>query len=287
MDTDRFLDKSVFRLLRNAAATIKAISFFLAPIIAGGALLVYLVTTYVESRTALAVIAIISVFMIAGIFLGFWYYIYHICDPAPYDIVQVDCLLIVGQLGNHHRYRNERRQTIKARRNNVRLVEHRAHWTGKGSRARFKAGSLVDAHDFCSARKPEEDGRTHQWIYLGRPLSKGDEARIGIYQEFEDNYEPMHTYYREGGLRYRARNLTVTTRFDFSQDPQKVEGIIWNNDRKSRQRHEVGQLKVERTADLSSLDPTEHTVDYIVTVRDPKRYHSYGIRWEWPTRQSR
>jgi hypothetical protein len=250
--------------------------------VAGGALLVYFVTSYVESRTALAVIAIISVFMIAGIALGFWYYVRHICDPAAYEITQIDCLLIVEPLANHHRYRNERRQTIKARRNNVRLVEHRAHWTGKGSRSKSKSGSLIDKHEFCSARQPEEDGRTHQWLYLGRPLGKGDEDQVGLYQDFEDNYEPMHTYYREGSLRYKAKNLTVTTRFSLYEDPEKVYGIIWNNDRKSRRRHEVGRLTVERTPDHG-----EHTVDYLVTVRNPKRYHSYGIRWEWPTRQSR
>lgn len=282
MDTEGFLDKPLFRLLRNAAATIKAISFFLAPAVAGGVLLVYFVTTYVESRTALAIIAAISVFMIAGIAIGFWYYVRHICDPAAYEITQIDCLLIVEPLPNHHRYRNERRQTIKARRNNVRLVEHRAHWTGKGSRSKSKSGSLIDKHELCSARQPEEDGRTHQWLYLGRPLGKGDEAQVGIYQDFEDNYEPMHTYYREGSLRYKAKNLTVTTRFSLHEDPAKVDGIIWNNDRKSRRRHEVGRLTVERVP-----DHIEHTVDYIVTVRNPKRYHSYGIRWEWPTRQSR
>jgi hypothetical protein len=48
LDTEGFLDKPLFRLLRNAAATIKAISFFLAPAVAGGVLLVYFVTTDVE-----------------------------------------------------------------------------------------------------------------------------------------------------------------------------------------------------------------------------------------------
>lgn len=282
MDIEKFLDKAPFRLARNVVATIKAIGFFLAPALAGGALLVYLVSTYVESRIALAIIAIISVCMVGGVALGFWYYIRHICDPAPYEILQIQCLLIVEPVGNHHRYRNERRQTIKARRNNIRLVEHRAHWTGKGSRSKSHSGTLLDEHDLCSARQPEEDGRTHQWIYLGRPLGKGDEAQIGIYQDFEDNYEPMHTYYREGSLRYKAKNLSVTTRFTVDEDPEKVYGIIWNNDRKSRHRHEVGRVSIERR-----LDSGARTVDYIVTVGNPKRYHSYGIRWEWPTRRIR
>jgi hypothetical protein len=66
LDADKFLEMPYLRTIRNAAATIKAISFFLGPIIAGGILLGYLVTTYVRSRTALAAIAIISLFMILG-----------------------------------------------------------------------------------------------------------------------------------------------------------------------------------------------------------------------------
>lgn len=277
MDTDKFLDIAFFRILRNAAATVKAVSFFLGPIVAGGILLGYLVTTYVNSKTALAIISIVSLFLIVGIASAFWYYIQQICDPDPYEIINLDCLLAVERMGNHHKYVNNREQIIRARRNNVRLVDHRAHWTGQGSKTKSNSGSLNGKHEFYSAHNPEEDGRTHHWIYLGRPLSKGDTERIGFQQTFEDNIAPMHTYYREGGGRYRARNLTVATRFSVDDDPPVVEGHVWNNDRRNRQRHEVGRLEPERKA-----DPTGGTVDYVITVRRPKRYHSYGIRWEWP-----
>lgn len=266
------------RTLRNAAATIKAISFFLGPIIAGGVLLGYLITTHVRSRTALGVIAIVSLLMIVGIASGFLYYVHNVCDPDLYEITKLDCLLIVNRVNDHHQYVNNREQTIRARRNNVRLIEHRAHWTGQGSKNKSSSGSLVGKHEFYSARHQEEDGRTHNWVYLGRPLSKGDSERVGFRQTFEDNITPMHTYYREGGGRYKARNLTVTTRFSVDDEPPIVEGHIWNNDRRNRQRHEVGRLESDRRA-----DPTKGTVDYVVTVRRPKRYHSYGIRWEWPT----
>jgi hypothetical protein len=278
LDAGKFLEMPYLRTVRNAAATIKAISFFLGPIIAGGILLGYLVTTYVRSRTALAAIAIISLFMILGTVSGFLYYVHQICDPDPYEITKIDCLLVVQRVGDHHQYTNIREQTIKARRNNVRLVEHRAHWTGQGSKSKSSSGSLTGKHEFYSARQPEEDGRTHHLIYLGRPLSKGDSEHVGFQQTFEDNTAPMHTYYREGGGRYKARDLTLTTRFSVDDEPPIVEGHVWNNDRRNRQRHEVGRLESERSA-----DPTKGTVDYIVTVRRPKRYHSYGIRWEWLT----
>ena len=278
LGVDKFLEMTFFRTLRNAAATIKAIGLFLGPIVAGGALLGYLVATYVDSKTVLVTIAVVFLFMIVGIAGGFWYYIQKICDPDPYEITKIDCLLIAKRTGSHHQYINNREQTIRARRNNVRLVEHRAHWTGQGSKSKSNSGSLAGKHEFYSARHPEEDGRTHHWIYLGKPLNKGDSERVGFHQTFEDNMAPMHTYYREGGGRYRARDLTVTTRFSVDDEPPTVEGHVWNNDRRNRQRHEVGRLEHVRKA-----DPTTGTVDYVVTVRRPKRYHSYGIRWEWPT----
>jgi len=282
LDPVKFLDNPIFRFVRDVVATVKAIGFFLTPVVAGGILLIYLLTTNVESNTVLAIISIISIFMIAVIAFGFWYYVQHICDPAPYEITQIQCLLIIEPVGDHHRYLNKREQVIKAVRNNVRLVEHRSHWTGKGSKAKSKAVSLIDKHEFYSASQPEEDGRTHQWIYLGRPLSKGDKAAVSISQTFEDNSEPMHTYYREGSGRYKGRNLTVTTRFLVSEDPPEVDGVIWNNDRKNRQRHEVGHLDYVRKP-----DPAADTVDYIIIVSNPKKYHSYGIRWGWPTRRGK
>jgi len=282
LDANKLLELPLFHFLRNATATIKAAAFLLTSMAAVGVLLVYLATSYIESRTALAVIVVILFFIILSVALGCWCYIRLFCDPDQYEITEADCLLIVEPLGNHHRYTNEREQKIRARRNNVRLIESRARWTGQGSRIRFKAGSLVDKHVLLSGRRPEEDGITHQWIYLGRPLSKGDQTSIAFYQTFEDNAEPMHTFYREGGGRYRASNLRVTARFGIDEDPINVEGLIWSTSRNSRQRREVGRLEVHRKA-----NPIARTVDYIVTVRRPRKYHSYGVRWEWPTRERR
>lgn len=278
LNADKFLDMPLFRTLRNAVATIKALGFFLGPVVAGGIFLGYLITTHVESRTALAIIVVVSLFMIVGIATGFWYYIQRVCDPDPYELTSIDCVLVIRREGNHHHFTNSREQTVKARRNNVRLVDHRAHWTGQGSKGKSNSGSLSGTHEFYSARQPEEDGRTYHWIYLGRPLNKGDTERVGFRQTFEDNVAPMHTYYREGGGRYRARNLSVTTRFSNDDDPPTVEGHVWNNDRRNRQRHEVGRLEPERQA-----HPETSTVDYVIKVRRPKKYHSYGVRWQWPT----
>jgi hypothetical protein len=278
MALNDFLNKAPFRLLRDMVATIKAISFFAVPMIAAGGAIAYLVSTQVESATALLAIALASLVMVAGVIAAICYYVLHVCDPAPYEITKIEGLLIIQTVNGHsyHHYINRRTQTVKARRNNVRLVEHRTHWTGNGAKNKCKSTSMVNDHTLFVARLSEEDGRTPHWVYLGRPLSKGEEAMVGIQETREDNQSPMLPYYREGGGRYRSRSLTIITRFPADEDPEKVEGLIWNNDRRNRQRQIVGKISYERKP-----DPTNRTVDYIVRAQKPRRYHSYGIRWSW------
>ena len=259
-------------------ATIKAVSFFAVPMIAAGGAIAYLVSTQVESNAALLAIALASLVMVAGVIAAICYYVLRVCDPAPYEIVKIDGLLVIQSVNGHsyHHYINSRAQTVKARRNNVRLVEHRTHWTGNGARSKCKSTSTVSEHSLFVARLPEEDGRIPHWVYLGRPLNKGEEAMVGIQETREDNQSPMLPYYREGGGRFRSRNLTVMTRFPADEDPERVEGLIWNNDRRNRQRQIVGKIPYERKP-----DPANRTVDYIISVQKPRRYHSYGIRWSW------
>jgi hypothetical protein len=278
MALSNFLNKAPFRLLRDMVATIKAVSFFAVPMIAAGGAIAYLVSTQVESNAALLAIALASLVMVAGVIAAVCYYVLRVCDPAPYEITKIDGLLVIESVNGHsyHHYINSRAQTVKARRNNVRLVEHRTHWTGNGARNKCKSTSMVREHSLFVARLQEEDGRTPHWVYLGRPLNKGEEAMVGIQETREDNQSPMLPYYREGGGRYRSRNLTVITRFPAHEDPEKVEGLIWNNDRRNRQRQIVGKIPYERKPDTAN-----GTVDYIVSVQKLKRYHSYGIRWSW------
>lgn len=276
MGLDDFLNKMPFRLMRDVIATIKAISFFASPIIAGAVFLSYLIGTQVQSDAALFAISATALFTLAAILCGLCYYVLRVCDPAPYEITSIEGLLIVERMNGHHRYINKREQIVKARRNNLRLVEHRAHWTGNGSKSRYKARSLNGNHQLFVASRAEEDGRTPHWIYLGRSLGKRDFERVGFEETFEDNYSPMLPYYREGGGRYKSRNLKVTVRFSIDEDPGSVDGFVWNNDRKSRQRHIVGEVMACRQP-----DPRARTVDYIVVVPRPRRYHSYGVRWRW------
>jgi hypothetical protein len=277
MCLDDFLNKPIFRHLRDLVATAKAIVFFASPTIAGVTVLSYLISTQVRSDASLFAISVTAVFTLVAVLSGLGYYALHVCDPAPYKITSIEGLLTVERANeHHHRYVNRRVQVIKATRNNVRLVEHQTHWTSSGSKSKHKARSLNDSQQLIVAAHAEEDGRTPHWIYLGRSLGKGDSESVGFEEIFEDNYSPMLPYYREGGGRYKSRNLKITVRFSINEDPGSVDGLVWNNDRKSRQRHVVGDVTVNRRP-----DPVARTVDYIVAISKPRRYHSYGVRWKW------
>ena len=279
MGLDDFLNKTPFRLLRNVAATVKAISFCSSPVIAVATLISYLISSQIQNNVTLWVISLAALLSMTAMLSVLCYYILHVCDPAPYEIMIIEGLLIIERsAGHHHRYTNRREQTVKARRNNVRLVEHRTHWTGSGSKNRYRARSLSQSQQLFIAPHAEEDGRIPHWMYLGRPLCKGDSETVGFEEMFEDNHVPMLPYYREGGGRYRTRTLKITVRFSIDEDPGSVDGLVWNNDRKDRQRHIVGEIAVLRRANLVA-----RSVDYTVVVRRPKRYHSYGVRWRWPS----
>ncbi len=273
---DRLLDKPALKAVRDTAATYNAVRVLAVLILTIGPSAVYLVRSHSPVSELEAAVAggFLVVVMSAGLIL--WYYLACRFDPPLYRFVQLEGLLVIEPAGAHHRYTNIRRGTVRARRNNVRFVEHRSHWTGTGSRNRRTVESLISDHQLFASRRPEEDGRLQLSIYLGEPLGRGEEVRTAIREVFEDNLDPMHPYYRKGGGRYPTRNLTVTVRFLVSEDPSRIEGLIWNNDRRSRERHLVGRIAFERRP-----DPATGTVDYTVTVPRPKRYHSYGLRWAW------
>jgi hypothetical protein len=272
---EKLLDGPLFKVIRDAVATIQAMAFLATSIVIGNGLLAHLVSKQINNQRALEGIVFVAGCLVTGGGLALWCYFKKFYEPAPYEIVELKGTLIVAPVDDHHRrYTLERSETIRATRNNVRLVEHRTHWTGVGTNSPREVQSLVPHHQLFVGRHPEEDGRRQLWIYLGAPLGKGETEQVGLREVYEDDIDTMRPYYRKGCGGFKAHKLIVVTRFSSSEDPCDVEGLIWNNDRKSRERATVGVVDVRRTP-----DPENGTVDYVVEVRRPKRHHSYGIRW--------
>jgi hypothetical protein len=272
---EKLLDDPMLKAARDAVATIRALFFLATPVFIGNGFLAFLIGKHANSRRALEGVAFVIASLMACGILAIWYYIRNVHDPASYEIEELVGILAIEPIGSHYRYVMERRETIRATRNNLRLIEHRTHWTGEGLKGLCEAKSLVADHQLFVGRRPEDDGRRQLWIYLGEPLGKGETAEIHIREIYEDDLMSMRPYHRKGCGRYRARNLTVVTRFAASEDPRDVEGLVWNNDRKSWERSTVGTIAFSRTPQSGS-----GTVEYVVNVPRPKRRHSYGIRWK-------
>lgn len=276
MKLDKLLNTPIIRTIVNAAAAIKAVTFFLTFLVAGGALLAYVVAKQEKNDSTLIGLSAAYLGLVVVLSICIWYYVKHICDPEPYEISKLEGTLVVEAIEDHHHYLNTRLQTVKALRGNVRLIEVKSHWTGSYSRDTYSVESVNRAHHLFDAVIREEDARVHRWIYLGRALGKKDDpVTVGVHQEWQDDLEPMRPYYREGGARYKTRNLKVTARFAANDAPDEsdVEGAIWNTAKAGV----TGHISFDRHYDRAS-----QCIEYVVFIEKPKRFHSYGIRWTWP-----
>jgi hypothetical protein len=275
-----FLQRRFLRNLRDATATIRAVGFMVSVVLTGG-VFAYAVLrrSAVGSTTALTIVLAVASWWTTV--LACVYYTRHVSNPSFYEILELDGLLMIESAGDHHRYTYTRKQKVRATRNDLRLIEFRAHWTGSSSR-RPRVESAVGDHLVLDGTHEEEDGRVHRWIYPRRPLRKGEELRVGIRHVHADDVKPQLPYFREGGGRYRTRKVTVTARFPISEDPQslgEVAGKIWDISRSIDQGHVIGTIP-----HIREVVREQGIVDYTVTVERPKLYHSYGVQWEWPAR---
>jgi hypothetical protein len=276
MNLEKLFNAAIIRNTVNAAAAIKAVGFFLTFFIVGGGLLAYIVKEQAKNDAALVAVAAAYLGLVVVLSITIWYYVKHICDPEPYEIAKLEGVLSIEASGDHHRYSNKRIQTVKALRNNVRLIEVRSHWTGSHSRQNYSVQSVSRGHELFDGLIREEDARVHRWIYLRRPLGKRDDpVTVGVSQEWQDDLEAMWPYYREGGARYKTRDLKITVRFRAQDAPDQsdVEGFIWNTAKTGI----IGHVEVQRHYDRQAS-----CVEYVVVVPKPKRFHSYGVRWAWP-----
>ncbi len=276
VDLEKFLDRPLLKNLRDLAATVRALGFWIGLLAAA---LVYL-TLWLKVHTPGRALPIGIATGVWGLtVLGFWYYMMRIYEPPFYEILELEGLLVVECAGDHHRYIYTRKQRVRATREDLRLVEFRAHWTGWGSQ-RPRVESLMTDHAILDGRQAEEDGHVRRWIYPRHPIGKDREVEVGIRQTHEDDINHQLPYFREGGGHYKTEKITVTARFPIAEDPQslgQVEGRVWNINRPVLQNNVEGSIPCVR-----KVDREHRTVDYTITVLHPKRYHSYGVAWQWP-----
>jgi hypothetical protein len=276
VDLERLLDKPPLRHLRTAVATIRAI-MFVGTVMLGAGVLVVLAGKYLSASPKTAIALAILLVLLLAVSSYAWFYVTRAYDPPFYEILKLEGTMVIENVNSHRRYTYTRKQQVKATRDDLRLIEFRAHWTGTGSTGTAQVVSLFRDHALLDGRRAESDGRVHRWVYPRRPLGRGQALEVGIQQVHEDDINQQLPYFREGGGRYKTSQIVVTVRFPRAEDPPEgVRGVIWNTNRVARQSPEVGILQPERY-----VDPVAGTVDYTVTIGRPKLYHSYGMRWSW------
>jgi hypothetical protein len=276
VDLERLLDKPVLRNLRTFVGTVRAITF-VGTILVSASALIYLVARNFKVEPGLAIGLIVLLALMLAVSVYAWRYVTHVYDPPFYEIFDLNGHLTVERANSHRRYVYERRQTVIATRDDLRLIEFRAHWTGQGAAGSTQVESIRPEHVVFDGRRGESDGRVHRWVYPRRQLKRGQPIEVGIRQVHEDDVQEQLPYFREGGGRYKTRKVTVCVVLPQDEHiPDSVRGVAWNTNHTAQQGEEVGEISVH-----SRVDAVSRSVEYTVTYDKPKVFHSYGIEWVW------
>ncbi|WP_426511421.1 hypothetical protein ACPPVO_12845 [Dactylosporangium sp. McL0621] len=280
MGIGEFFESPILKNVRSAAGTINAVVFF-STSIATVATVAYLAwgRKVNDSKLAAPVGVVLLGWFVTVI--GLYIYVRKFYEPPDYELLEVEGSLLVEASGDHYRYTYVKKQTVRALRPDIRVIEFKAHWTGQSSTGKPVVRPVYGDHVVLDGKHSEEDGRVHRWVYPGGPVGRGHKVDVGIRHVHEDDLARQRPYFRDGGGRYRTAKLTVTVKFPRDQDPSPVSGAVWNTHLPVGQNNQVGDYPFDRRINLA-----DNTVEYIVTVRRPKRHHSYGVRWNWPTTAS-
>ncbi|MCP9949278.1 hypothetical protein LUX33_13260 [Actinomadura madurae] len=271
MGLRRVLDHAALQATRDLVATIRAITFLAALTLGAVALLSYAGKT-MASEKKLGIIGAYGVIVIGFVTAGYLHHIRLKVSGRDYKILQIDSVLFIENRGGHRHFILEKKVRVRILRDGVRIIDNSAVFSGLGSTGLGKVESLWPDHQIFVASKREEDGRTWQWIYFGRALSRGAEVQFGYRRVSDDKIQESLPYWRQGPGPNGARAITAIARFPLSQDPPKVEGVIWKD------RRVTGiDLTVDRV-----VNAAESTVDYVVSASNCRPGYTYGFRWTWP-----
>jgi hypothetical protein len=277
MSIDKVMDKRTLRTTQAVAEAVNASVLVVS--LAGSAVLT--VATYADP-------APLSVSVLAFLFASAAWSVHlqrrlrrH--DATGYRILRLEGVMTVEPEGDHHAIDYVRTQEIQATQDDVRLIELREHWTGRGSAdsVRVKCTRPADAR-FFDGRDPEEDGRVHRWIYPNRPLGRGERLTVELHQQHRDDAWRQRPYFRQGGGRHQAGHVIARVTFPSSYEPDAVDGAIWNTGRTLFPTQTVGRLDCTRTEDRMA-----GTVTFSVEANALKAHHSVGMRWIWPSQNNR
>jgi hypothetical protein len=274
MRLEQLMDKPALKNTRTIAATIN--SFVLLSSITGSVLLALLV----DAKLSRAVIASALAFFLALALCACLYlhYALRTYNPAFYRIRRLDGSLKIEPLGDHRRYQYKRSQRVEAVRDELRLIELREHWTGKGSRDSLTVTCVKPADAILlDGKVPEEDGRVHRWVYPTRPLGRGETIDIEVHQTHIDDVEMQRPYFRQGGGRYDTEAVRVEVSFPVGYEPAEISGGVWNTGRPLLHNQLIRTMECVRNENRAA-----RMVTYSVEATRIPHHHSIGLYWTWP-----
>lgn len=278
MSAERFLNRQPFRIMRTLAETIKALTFFGAAAVSGAGIILFGMKRISDSHTLAAIL--FTALTLCLVAQGYtWTFFLRSYDPRFYEILELHGNLRIEPSKNHHHYEYTRTKLIRPKRDNLRLIEFRDYWTGAGHKGSTKVRSLHHEHTLLDGHTEEEDQRVYRWIYLRRPLRRGEIIDVGMVQTHEDDVTPQRPFFRQQGGRHSTRRIVVTTEFQLSDDPVKIVGTHWNDSRAFHQKNIIGSIDHKR-----EVCHEKGTVIYRIEIDRPKPYHSYGLWWTWASR---
>jgi len=268
------LDRPSVRLFRETAEVAQAVAFVVtvALSLAGAA---YFVASRLGASAAIVLVVVSSAGLLFITICGFMFYIIVVHQPDDYSFQHLSGSLDVLPAGDHHDYVYERSQKVLIRRDDVRLIRIRSHWSGKSVGSGI-VSSLMSDHLLLDGQDAEADGRTYRWVYLREPLGRAADVEVGIRHEFSDDLEKMKTYFRESGEGYATKAIEVCVRFKSHDVPDSVTGKVWRSRRRGEPRQVVGLMPC-----VQSRDTASDMVVFKLDVRRPNRNSAYGISWKW------
>lgn len=262
------LDWSPLKILRDLAATIRAILFLGAPVAvavawafykAGAGRGVVLTATIGAASTVIAACL--------GLFAG-----REGAERSPYRVITDISVQTVEAVGNHHRFTWRRELEIKSRKDGLRLIPTNWYWTGQNSSPVIHR-ALLSGQKVLTTGVPESDQAIHRWIYLGRPVARGETAKTGLEHVIEDDLAPMQRFWSLAA-RTKTETLRLTLRFPVAEKPSVVEAIhgpSWNHFKQPRP---IKGVEPKQVVAVSGM------VDYVLEFKHPRSFRLVGMRWE-------
>ncbi|WP_213001177.1 hypothetical protein [Winogradskya consettensis] len=266
----QILDHPALKVVRDAAATIRAVGLLGSPVV--GAIAVAYITWGRRGVRPDLAISIIAGLLAAAMLLA-WGLRNSAAIRAEnaFIVDSMQSMLFVEIEGNHHRYTRSREQIIRCNQSiGARLIPQGWYWTGQSSRP-YEIRSIFPGQVIFDGARAEQDHWIYHWIYLGRRITMGEVVHVGTIVTVEDDVLPMREFYAERASGFRMRNLKVVLRFPRSEEPKKVEACKWPGVVSSRGAEILPSVRTVNN---------DGTVDFVIVANSPKRRSRYGFRWE-------